>query len=121
MQRSSTTIVVGVEVNPTVNRYLRKEESMQIVAGTWDLCHAAAAAHAWLFVYPREPKLVSRYLQLYSDAALQLVVWLGPRADWGIYERVFKSSVLNSIDIPEECGLAPYEMVALIRKGKLQK
>lgn len=119
MEHSSTTAVVGVEVNSTVNNYLH-EESMLIVAGTWDLCHAAAAAHAWLFVYPRDPRLVSRYLQLYSDTAVQLVVWLGPRADWGVYERVFKSSVMNSVDVPKECGLAPYEMLALARKDGLK-
>lgn len=116
MQHGPMRTVTGVEVNSTVNKYM-PEESVHVVTGTRDLCRVAAAAYAWLFVYPREPKLVAQYLQLYSDTTVQLVVWLGPRADWEDHEPLFRSSAFNIIEIPQDCGLAPYEMMAAITKG----
>ncbi|KAE8355364.1 hypothetical protein BDV28DRAFT_146155, partial [Aspergillus coremiiformis] len=49
--------IEGVEVNPSVNRYI-PEQDMHVVSGTWDLLHARVPdAAAWMFVYPRDPKL----------------------------------------------------------------
>ncbi|KAE8155361.1 hypothetical protein BDV25DRAFT_1021 [Aspergillus avenaceus] len=109
--------VEGVEVNSTVNRYL-SERDLNVVGGTWDLHPRVASATAWMFVYPREPTLVRKYLDTYSDGAIATVVWLGPRADWPDYEPCFRHSTFTDLELPEDVGLAPYEMVAVLRRSR---
>ncbi|KAL4894694.1 hypothetical protein BDV59DRAFT_174824 [Aspergillus ambiguus] len=69
-----------------------------------------------MFVYPREPKLVSKYLRTYGDQGVQVIVWLGPRADWGDYESCFLESSFSEINLPADPGVVPYEMMAVMRK-----
>ncbi|KAF2091797.1 hypothetical protein K490DRAFT_31788 [Saccharata proteae CBS 121410] len=108
--------IEGVEVNSNVNTYL-PEESTYTVGGTWDLCDRAAAAKAWIFVYPRTPKLVTQYVETYGSAAVQVIVWLGPRVDWADFEACFQNLSGVQIEVGEDCGVVtPYEMLAVIRK-----
>ncbi|PWY89704.1 hypothetical protein BO94DRAFT_534451 [Aspergillus sclerotioniger CBS 115572] len=114
--RHPNTQIIGVEVALSVNRYL-PEQDIDVVGGTWDLHSRAAEATAWMFVYPREPKLVSKYLDTYGDGSVRLIVWLGPRADWADYEPCFRGSSF-SVYFPdeEEVGLMGYEMLAVMRR-----
>ncbi|KAF9890678.1 hypothetical protein FE257_005544 [Aspergillus nanangensis] len=107
--------IEGVEVNSSVNRYIA-EEDMIVVNGTWGLHSRAAQAAAWMFVYPREPKLVTKYIETYGDQAGGVVLWLGPRADWADYESCFEDSSLWDVSLPADVGLAPFEMLAVMRK-----
>ncbi|KAH8427015.1 uncharacterized protein LDX57_004736 [Aspergillus melleus] len=108
--------VEGVEVNSTVNRYL-PEQHMNIVQGTWDLHPRVKDAAAWMFVYPREPKLVSRYLDGFTGGEVKVIVWLGPRADWADYEPCFRGSeVFVDVQVQEDVGLAEFEMLVVIRR-----
>ena len=104
--------VCGVEVSPNVNKYL-PEQNMFFVGGTWDLCSQAGKSHVWMFTYPREPKLVKQYLELFDHANLSKIFWLGPKMDWQDYEGVFSSSRLSRLTILEDCGAATYEMVVV--------
>ena len=67
----------AVEVSNNVNVYL-PDERMQLVRGTWDLASAANRATAWMFVYPRDCKLIQRYIQEYGVGTLAQIVWIGP-------------------------------------------
>ncbi|CAL00406.1 hypothetical protein An15g02520 [Aspergillus niger] len=99
--------ITGIEVSASVNRYLA-EENFDVVSGTWDLYARAPQAAAWMFVYPREPKLVSKYIEMYADdengseSSVQMILWLGPRADWADYEPCFRNSSFSDVSIPGE-------------------
>lgn len=113
---NAETSVEGVEVASTVNRYIA-EEDMHVAAGAWDLYSRAKQANAWMFVYPREPKLVSRYIEIYGGGNVEVIVWLGPRVDWVDYEPVFRQSVFDEVRVLEEVGLAPYETAVVARRS----
>ncbi|OCL10619.1 hypothetical protein AOQ84DRAFT_211968 [Glonium stellatum] len=111
----------GVEVysDPPVNRYLMSKD-VTAVGGTWDVTDLAASAAAWMFVYPREPRLVDRYLQTHGGSKdVEMVIWVGPRADWADFETPFLRSALNQIEIHADVMLAPYEMVIVARKSRI--
>ncbi|KAL4917798.1 hypothetical protein BDW62DRAFT_201354 [Aspergillus aurantiobrunneus] len=110
--------IEGVEVNSSVNFYI-PEQDINVVSGTWDLASRASQAKAWMFVYPREPKLISKYIETYGDRDLPgigIILWLGPRVDWADYEGCFRDSVFSQLSFPEDIGLAPYEMLAVAGK-----
>lgn len=110
--------VEGVEVNSSVNLYIA-EENMNIVSGTWDLLSRASQAKAWMFVYPREPKLINKYIETYGDSSgnVEVILWLGPRADWADYESCFRDSTFSKLELPEDAGMAPYEMLVAARRA----
>ncbi|KAL2824132.1 hypothetical protein BDW59DRAFT_147881 [Aspergillus cavernicola] len=112
--RHPNVSIQGVEVNSSVNLYLA-EQSMNVVGGTWDLYSRAGQARAWMFVYPRDPRLVRRYFERYGNG-VQAVLWLGPRADWEDYEGCFRGEFgelefCESVDV----GLAEFEMLVVGR------
>lgn len=107
--------VQGVEVSSTVNRYI-SEEDMHVVSGAWGLYSFAQQATAWMFVYPRDPKLITRYLDTYGGDAVELILWLGPRVDWPDYEPCFRQSSFSKLEFPD-IGLAPYEIAVIARRS----
>ncbi|KAJ5141235.1 hypothetical protein N7476_009022 [Penicillium atrosanguineum] len=107
--------VEGVEVNSTVNRYIA-EEAMNIVGGGWGLCSDAQMASAWMFVYPRDPKLITKYMNTYGDQAVESIVWLGPKADWPVFEPCFRQSSFSELSFLD-AGIAPYETAVIARKA----
>ncbi|KAI9927495.1 hypothetical protein ASPWEDRAFT_118965 [Aspergillus wentii DTO 134E9] len=110
------TQVEGVEVNSSVNAYIA-EQDINVVNGTWDLHPRAGLAQAWMFVYPREPGLVKRYIEMYGGA-VDMIVWLGPRADWEDYEPCFRGEGFGDVSVGgDEVGLAGYEMLAVVRRA----
>lgn len=63
-EKGSGVVIQGVEVLSAMSshqklRYLRGEE-LHIVSGTWQILPEAVDFNVWLWVYPREPKLVRR-------------------------------------------------------------
>ncbi|KAE8131687.1 hypothetical protein BDV38DRAFT_288477 [Aspergillus pseudotamarii] len=111
-----TLQIEGVEVNPTVNRYIA-EQDMHVVTGTWDLLSwRVPGAKAWMFVYPREPKLVERYIETFGEGGVvEVILWLGPRADWGDYVGCFEGrgfGVERVVGV--EGGLEGFEMLAVV-------
>ncbi|KAJ5485173.1 hypothetical protein N7539_005161 [Penicillium diatomitis] len=114
--------IEGVEVASDVNRYIA-EEHMHVAGGAWDLYARAKQASAWMFVYPREPRLVSRYIETYGngdengDGRPEMIVWLGPKVDWVDYEVCFRQSRYCELWVlGEEEGLAPYESAVVARR-----
>lgn len=107
--------IEGVEVTPKINKYLRSEH-VNVVGGTWDLCSKASEASALLFVYPREPKLVTRYLQL--SGRVPCILWMGPRVDWPDYRPVFEESDFSYLHEVADSGLAHYEMLVVAKQQK---
>lgn len=106
--------VEGVEVDSTINRYIA-EEDMNIVGGGWGLCSNAQQASAWMFVYPRDPKLITKYIDIYGDQAVEFIVWLGPKADWPVFEPCFCQSSFSELTFLDD-GITPYEAAAVAKK-----
>ena len=104
----------AIEVSRDINRYL-SAKNLQIVSGTWELCALAANAMAWIFVYPREFSLVEKYLQNFGGAAVQILIFLGPKADLPNMEAVMKSRAWKMESI-EECGASQYEALLLWKR-----
>lgn len=111
------TSVQGVEVGSAVNRYIA-EEDMHVVTGAWGLFPFAQHATAWMFVYPRDPKLITRYINTYGDHAVELIVWLGPRVDWPDYEPRFRQSSFSQLSFPD-IGLEPFEIAVVAKKSEI--
>ncbi|CAG8362635.1 unnamed protein product [Penicillium salamii] len=107
--------VHGVEIGSSVNRYIA-EEDMHVVTGGWGLCPAAQQASAWIFVYPRDPRLIKKYIDTYGHLSIELIVWLGPRVDWPDYETQFTQSLFSDLIFPDNIGLTPYEIMVVARK-----
>ena len=114
--RDRNIAVQGVEVNSTVNRYIT-EENMHVVNGGWGLYSAAEGAAAWMFVYPRDPKLISKYIDTLDNEITEEIVWLGPKVDWGDYEERIRQSSFSELTFLDDCGLAPYEIAVVARKS----
>ncbi|KAJ5872745.1 uncharacterized protein N7529_005098 [Penicillium soppii] len=108
--------VQGVEIGSAVNRYIA-EEHMNVVIGGWGLCSAAQQATAWMFVYPRDPKLIKKYIDTYGDRPLELIAWLGPKVDWPDYELQFRQSSFSELTYPDDIGLTPYEVMVIARRS----
>jgi len=112
---SESLNLLGLEVSPLVNKFLPEEYTVY-VHGTYSLYEGAAAAEVLLFVYPREPRLMARYLQQLGQSSCQKIIWIGPVQDWPDYEDVLKSSDFASINVPAGCRVADYEMVCVATK-----
>jgi hypothetical protein len=107
--------VQGVEVDSSINRYIA-EEDMNVVGGGWGLYPSAQQAKAWMFVYPRDPKLITKYMDSYGDQAVEMIVWLGPRVDWPDYESCFCKSTFSELNVLDNIGLTPYETAVVARR-----
>ena len=116
---SQSVDVRGLEVSPSVNKYL-DEPSFTTVPGTWAISDAATYAAAWMFVYPREPKLFSSYLKSQVGNTLRLIVWLGPRSDWSDYQAILEHCdlhfELSEFDNSLNSGIASYELLAVVKR-----
>lgn len=119
---TSKFTIQGVEVRSSpaeapVNKYL-PEQHYTTVRGTWELSPLLDAAYMLLFVYPRKPGLVNRYLAE-RPASLRIVLWLGPRADWEVFGGCFQGlKGFGDVDIIEvdNSGVAEFEMIAVVRR-----
>ncbi|KAL2833537.1 hypothetical protein BJY01DRAFT_93112 [Aspergillus pseudoustus] len=109
--------IEGVEVNSSVNLYI-EEQNINVVTGTWDLCSRAAQARAWMFVYPREPKLVGKYIETFGDGDIDQILWLGPKMDWADYEGCFEQTGFGNRRVydGDSIGGAEFEMVVVLSK-----
>lgn len=80
--------VIGVEVEPSPNKYLPSSHHL-IVHGTRFLEPLAAQATTWLFVYPRRVGLVQEYMAAHGQESVEKIIWAGPKADWDDYKPCF--------------------------------
>ena len=90
----------------------------------------------WLFVYPRDRKLVDRYVDLLKSAAwyqhqhqhqqpegssnqmvVVMVIWAGPRADWEVFKGCFDREEFVKERTYEGLagGVAEWEMIVVLR------
>lgn len=111
LKKRSEISLKAVEASNTANQYIR-EEDLHIVLGTWDICSLAADAEAWLFVYPREAHLLSRYLQAYGSQSVRFIIWLGPKADFSDYAEAMCMHNWQK-SLVEDSGLRHYELMVI--------
>ncbi|GAM88861.1 hypothetical protein ANO11243_068950 [Dothideomycetidae sp. 11243] len=103
----------AIEVDRAVPQYL-PESCVSIVDGTWATHPVASEAAAWMFVYPREPKLVRLYIERHMSPLLRSIVWIGPRNDWSDYERLFEHPSWE-VKTMDNSSMIAYEVTVLIR------
>lgn len=104
--------VVGVEVQPSVNRYL-PSTCHRAVTGTYSIDPLAAEAGAWLFVYPRSVQLVQAYISSHGKGAMDVIMWIGPAADWADYMVCFGNNWALQVLSADELGGRAWETVAV--------
>lgn len=124
-------LVEGVEVQqpesqPSVNKYL-SEPHYHTVQRTSTISPRLYhdGVQGLMFVYPRQPSLVSQYLAELGGrgSCLDTVIWLGPRADWRDFSACFDPQPSSKGRPPREitvlsgteAGLDDYELMAIVR------
>ncbi|KAF2688868.1 hypothetical protein K458DRAFT_414561 [Lentithecium fluviatile CBS 122367] len=107
--------VVGVEVQPTSNRFLPASHH-RTVPGTRFLDALAAESAAWMFVYPRRVGLVDEYMAAYAEGKVERVVWIGPTADWEDYIGCFGQAWEIQVTGANGVGGRAWEMIAVATK-----
>ena len=113
-----------------VNKYLRPD-FLYVVKGTWEFYPNADEAAVWLFVYPRDPRLLEKYLDSIdssdersgsvevegAEKGPHRVIWAGPRVDWEDYKVCFerRAGLVKQLSIlmGPEAGLVEWEMIAV--------
>ena len=117
--------VEGVEVQQPesqapVNRYL-PEQFYHTVRGTREVSPRLGddGVSGLMFVYPRQPDLVSRYVKTVEEMHpnVRSMVWLGPVADWDDFRPCFEGSTFAIEALSGlEAGLDDYEMMAVMHR-----
>lgn len=112
------TNVVGVEVEPSPNAYLPNARH-RTVYGTRFLEPLAAEALAWLFVYPRRVALVQEYMAAYGHERVQMMVWIGPQADWDDYKGCFTIGWNVYTHNADAFSGKPWDLIAVVERCPL--
>ncbi|EWG40046.1 hypothetical protein FVEG_02616 [Fusarium verticillioides 7600] len=122
--------IEGVEVQQLgmrehVNSYL-PEQAIHTVRGSWDVTSRLqdSDVSALMFVYPRQPALISQYIKVIAeqDLKVEAIVWLGPMVDWEVFEPCFNTGhescqfVVVGTKHGSEAGLDEYESMAVARR-----
>lgn len=117
--------IEGVEIRTAedakpVNKYL-PEDKHSTVRRTWELSPRIPEAGALMFVYPREPGLITKYLQAAQETPnglLSIAIWLGPKADWEVFEPCMTNVPgFGKPELLQGFGMAEFEMMAYIRRN----
>lgn len=116
--------IQGVEVQDAygVNKYLPERDMWTILGsvGSCGTCNRAAMASAWMFVYPRNHLLVSKYICEFGDGKVKVMIWLGPRNDWDDFAPYLEDDRFEAPEIVTASGLPEYELMVVIRKRNLK-
>lgn len=101
-------VVEGVEVleprtgGETANKYL-SEQYINTVRNSWEVTSRLRDldVSAVMFVFPRQPTLVTRYIDRIREDGLaaRMVIWLGPVADWVEFEPCFVTENGESLEV----------------------
>lgn len=105
--------IIGLEVNDVVNKYLTLENAIS-VGGTWNIYTKSSESDTWLFVYPRNPKLLSSYLDIFKVP--NTIIWLGPKKDWEEFRLPFLACGKFGIEEVVDAGLVSYEAMFVMKK-----
>ena len=108
--------ILGVEVKGKSVSAL-PENLIEYVSGTWATSASARNASVWMFIYPREPTLLRKYLSEYGHGEVRKIIWLGPKSDWDGFSKVIGDfGGWCCVELVEDCGLVPYEMLVIVDK-----
>lgn len=66
------------------------EDSIHYVQGTWQTSLRAREAKMWIFVFPRDPALLEKYVTDHVDGKVEHILWIGPRDDFSGYKNSVK-------------------------------
>lgn len=107
----------AVEVSSHVNTYLAGEK-LWTVGWTGGLCDRARDAATWLFVYPRDMALISKYVDAFGAGVVRSIICLIPRADHAALKGVFSKGTWVEESVGES-GCAEYEILIQWRRRVL--
>jgi len=109
LNENSNLHVEGVEVSDNVNKFLPRD-AIHTVKGTWQVFPQAQDFITWMFVYPRSPDLISKYI---SDISIipSKILWIGPVQDWDVFVACFPTPHLTTED---PIWLSPFEVLRVI-------
>lgn len=108
----------GVEVESCTNTYLYLPPArFHRVPTTSSLHPDALLADTLLFVYPRTSTLIAAYCSVCANGALQKVVILAHQSDW-IDVQAIVHATFSQVDLIEDCGLPPHEILAVATRAK---
>ena len=116
--------IYGVEIQDVygVNKYL-PESNIWTILGSVGLCRTcdrATMASAWMFVYPRNPLLVFKYIHEFGDGKVKMLIWLGPRNDWNDFAPYLENDRFETPKEVTASGLPAYELMVIARKRNLK-
>lgn len=100
----------AIEVTPIQPQYL-PQNIIHYVNSSLAIWSGAAYAQLWIFIYPRDFDLIKRYLETHALGEVEKIVWIGPKTDQAILEKVldekgWETRVLQNSGLPEyECFL----------------
>ena len=106
----------GVEVQTCINKYLPSSRVHRVL-GTTSLHSDAMLAESLMFVYAREPSLIALYLDECIAGALQQVIWIGPRNDWQVVEKLLLATFLELETIGQPV-LPEHELLVVARNPR---
>ena len=116
LERQTHSPILGLEVEGRKITAL-PENLARYVPGTYAIHPLAEVASIWIFVYPREPGLLRKYLSEYGHREVKKIIWLGPRADWLAFVHVVNENkdwaFTKMID---GSGIASYELLIVLYK-----
>jgi hypothetical protein len=99
-----------VEVS-SVNKYM-PDEMLHTAKGTWEIISRAKDCDVLMFVYPRHPSLVKKYIDsLDLSANVQSIVWIGPTYDWEDFKKSFERSSFTPSNSPIQ--ISPWELLTI--------
>jgi hypothetical protein len=124
--------IEGVEVpndesGKAMNKYL-PEQAITTVRGTWEVSTRLADPQvcAIMFIYPRQPSLVSKYVAsvVERNHQVRILVWLGPVADWEEFRHCFTATNIAATSVFEiaetrmgdSIGVDSFEMMVMFRR-----
>lgn len=86
---------VEVESYRHTPKYMQ-DSAMHYVRGTWETSPRALDAQVWLFIFPREPELLRKYVAAYGDGNVEHILYIGPRGDLEAFRNAINSSYFDT-------------------------
>lgn len=115
-QQCLDVCIYGAETQSATTTFL-SNDLVRRVSGTWDILEDIESAHVLIFVYPRDGRIVRKYLERFCDD-ITAAIWLGPRADWAEHEVILQDNTFfMQPQILEDAGLASYEIAVVFDKA----
>ena len=111
IEASGSLDLYGVEVPSCATKHLPDDRILR-VTGTTSVHASAQSASTLMFIYPRDPSLVAKYIAAGVNGGMKQVMWLGHRSDWPDFEPAMVENT-GEVELIDGRGIAPYELLVV--------